>query len=457
MKYLIGLLLLLLTNLSYANNYLDKNLKKFNWNGIEVVWLEDSSFPTYNLTVYFSGGAIDESKNKIGITELMFNEMTSGTTRYSKKEILDVLEFYGTSFGASVTHEYSTFSLAGLVKDLEPSLKMVCHIFKNATYPVKEIKKTIKRAETGLKNIVNNHGGLASRVFREVSLQGTAYSSPVTGKLRTLKRIRAKDLHARLKHFNKKVKKRIYIKAPAGIAGVEKIISNDCGWSDNSKLTKPSLAKTKESTKDKNTIFFVPVPKANQAQIRIGTYLSSEQTKRDFTKNELASRYMGGGFTSVLMQELRVKRGLTYSAGAYASAQQMYGRTGINTFTKNETIVQTLNVIKEVIERESKEIPKANFSHLKRFLKGSYLLGLESSTAFLKNLLFFDHIGRPYGDIYKFPSEVDAVSLSEAQNKIKELYDWNKQTKLVLGNKKLIPVLKKAGFKVKVLDYKKYL
>jgi zinc protease len=203
-------------------------------------------------------------------------------------------------------------------------------------------------------------------------------------------------------------------------------------------------------------IYFVPV-EGNQAQIRIGNYLTTEQSKKDYTLNELASRYMGGGFTSVLVQELRVKRGLTYSAGAYASSQNTYGRAGISTFTKNKTIVETLNVIKEVIERESKNIPDQNFVYLRRFLKGSYLFGLESSTAFLKNLLFFDHIRRPYSDIYNFPNEVDNITKKQAQSKIKEIFGWDHQVKMVLGDKSLIKVLRKAGFKVKTLNYKGYL
>ena len=82
----------------------------------------------------------------------------------------------------------------------------------------------------------------------------------------------------------------------------------------------------------------MPVPKANQAQIRVGRYLTYDESKKDHELMSLASKYMGGGFTSRLMQELRVKRGLTYSAGAYASTQKTYGRSGISTFTKNNTL-----------------------------------------------------------------------------------------------------------------------
>ncbi len=453
MKYLL-LIFIICSNL-FAANYLDENLKKYKWDDLEVVWLEDSSFPTYDITFYFHSGALTEKKH--GVTQLMFDELTSGTTRYSRKEILDILEFYGASYGANVTHEYATFSLSGLVKDVEPSLKMVCHLFKTATYPVKEVNKTKARMRTGLKNLVNNHGALASRIFREVSLKETPYSSPVGGSLSSINKISARDLHTRLLEFNQTIKKKIYIKAPAGVKGIQNIIAKDCGWSGNKATATVKLPEVKKKSEKKDKLYFVAVPNANQAQIRIGTFLNSEQSSKDFTLNDLASRYIGGGFTSVLMQELRVKRGLTYTASAYSSSQSSYGRVGINTFTKNETIVDILKVTKEVIEKQTQSIPTQSFQYLKNYLKGTYLFGLESSSAFIKNLLFFDHVGRDYDEIYAFPKEVDDISIDQAKSKIGELFDWDVQTKLILGDKKLIKVLRKAGYKVEVLKYNKYL
>ncbi len=453
----ILLLIVVLSNYAFAGNYLDDNLKKLNWNGIEVVWLEDNTFPTYNFTAYFHAGALTDSKSKAGTTEFMFSELTSGTTRYTKKEILEALEFYGANYESNVTHEYATYSVSGLVKDITPTMMMVCHVFKNATFPVKEFRKTKKRALTALKNSVNNHGAIASRIFREVSLAGTGYETPVGGKIKTISKIKAKDLHSKLKFFSNKVKKKIYIKGPAEIKSLEKVISKNCGWSGKTSTTVVEAKKVKKPVSTNNTIYLVNVPKANQAQIRIGRYMTYDEVSKDHTDIEFASRFIGGGFTSRLMQELRVKRGLTYSASAYASGQKTYGRSGINTFTKNETIVETLKVIEDIIKVQSTKINPVNYEHSKRYLKGNYLFKLESSTAFLSNLLFFDHISRPYKDIYLFPKEIEQISIKKLAEVVGRLFSWNIQTKLIVGNKSLAKPLRKAGYKVKILNYKKYL
>ena len=85
--------LLLFSQLAFGKNYLDESLKKFTWNGIEVVWIEDDSLPTFDVIFYFGSGALDDSKNKIGLTELTFSEMTSGSSKFSQKQIVESLEF----------------------------------------------------------------------------------------------------------------------------------------------------------------------------------------------------------------------------------------------------------------------------------------------------------------------------------------------------------------------------
>jgi zinc protease len=201
----------------------------------------------------------------------------------------------------------------------------------------------------------------------------------------------------------------------------------------------------------------VPVPRANQAQIRFGRYITKDESHTAYELQSLAARHMGGGFTSRLMQELRVKRGLTYSVGAYISSQAAYGRSGITTFTKNETLVETFNVTKDVINKESIEIEEENFKHIKRFIKGNYLLGLESTSAFLETLLFFDHIGRDYKEIYQFANKIDQIKSEDMQKLIAQIFGFENQIRLVVGDKNLDKQLAKAGYKVKVLNYNDYL
>jgi zinc protease len=452
MKTLFIYLLLISTA---SANYLDDNLKKMNWGGIDVVWLEDDSLPTYDVTVYFNEGALGDSKELHGETEMMFSQLSSGTHRYSQKEIVESLEFYGANYGSKITHEYTTFSVSGLVKDFVPVMKMVCHLFDDATFPKKELVKVKSRALAGLKAMVSNHSSLASRAFRYESLKGSGFEMPTSGSMKSIKKLNSKHLASRLKFFNESAVKRIYIKGPKEAKVLKDIILNDCRWKQGKQVRKiPVVASLPLHDK----IIFVPVPNSNQAQVRIGRIIKTAEVQRGQEElKSFSANFLGGGFTSRLVQKLRVEKGLTYSAGSYASEQKNYGRSGISTFTKNETIVDLLKSIQEVVEKSSNDAETEPFLLSKKNIKGNYLLGLESTSDFLQNLLHFDHIEKKYEEIYEFSGVMDKVTKKDLEGMIKQLYSWEDQTILILGDKKLVKTLRKAGYKVDVKEYKNYL
>lgn len=438
-----------------AKNYLDENLRRLNWNGIDVVWLEDNSLPTYDVSIYFADGALGDQKGYAGLTELMFDQLSLGTNRYSQKEIVESLEYYGARYSSRVIHEYSTFSVSGLIKDIVPTMKMVCHMFSDSIFPKKELKKVKKRMMSEIQSVVSNHSQLAHIVFRKESLKGSGFEYPTGGTIQSIKKISSTDMTKRLTHFNKNVLKRVYIKGPSAIQKIQNIFEKDCGWKKASFEVKIPVVKKAPKGSE---ILFVSVPKANQAQVRIGRLIKTAEI--DGGKADLktfASNYLGVGFTSQLFRKLRLEKGLTYSVSSYVSEQKNYGRSGISTFTKNETILDLLDSTKRVIEKASVEISKQDFELSQKKILGNYLLSLESTSEFLNNLLYFDHIKRDYAEIYHFSKNMKNYNSDQLKKMIAEIFSWEKQSILILGNKNLIPKLKKAGYKVKSLNYKSYL
>jgi zinc protease len=453
-KLLLSLVLVCVSQIS-SGNYIDDNLKKLNWNGIEVVWLEDNSLPTYDFSVYFKEGAFGDSLEKFGETQLMFDQLSSGTSKYKQREILEKLEFYGANFDSSITHEFSSINVSGLVKDMKPTLKMMCHLFNSASFPEKKLESYKARIKSSIKNVVTKHSALANLIFRYESLKGSGYENPVKGNLKSIGNITRQDLISRLKHFNKNVVKRIYIKGPSEILGTESIVSNECKWNK----TNHSLPLQKVAKKTgRDEILFVSIPEANQAQIRVGRIMNSSEVEvNNHELKRFTSTFLGGGFTSRLVQRLRVEKGLTYSAGSYVSEQRTYGRSGISTFTKNESIVEMLSSIRGVLKESSQGVETSVFNMSKRHIKGNYLLSLESTSDFLQNLQYFDHVGRDYSEIYKFSHNIDKITPSALKSTVNSIFNWKDQVKLILGNKNLIKKLRKAGYKVKELNYKEYL
>ncbi len=170
-------------------------------------------------------------------------------------------------------------------------------------------------------------------------------------------------------------------------------------------------------------------------------------------------RNIGGGFTSVLTQEIRVKRGLSYGVGAVIGAQKTYGRALISTFTKNETILELIKVLESAIERNSGKNHKINpkqFDLVKQGMIGSYPFKFERTSSFLNELLMMDHTEQNYDEIFKFQDKVKSYTASDVAKTIENVFGKNKRTIFILGDKSLLQKIKKLG-NVEVLNYHDYI
>ena len=457
MKKIIVLLSLIIANQTIAAESVKNSIKKLNWNGIDVVYLEDNRFPTYDMVIYFADGALSDGKLP-GLTQHALNLIDSGTSKLSQKEILDQIDFLGTEVGFDVTHEYTTFNMAGLSKDLKTALGQTCSLFREASYPIDVVKSEIEKEKSGLKTLVSSPQALAERVYREVQMGQTPYSYPVSGKLKDLDSYTSNDLRTQADYFFNKVKKRIYITGPKSVLEAKDILIDVCKFKGSSEDFERKITYQKKLHKNPELVF-VPVPDANQVQVKIGRFLNSDEIS-DRNLALLASDFLGGGFTSKLMREVRVKRGLTYSIGAFISSQKEYGRAGISTFTKNETVNRLLEVIDGTVTSVKKGVTADELERTVTGLIGSHPFNFESNKAFLVQLLYLDHVGRDYDELFKFSDEIKTFSAKDVQAKIDQIFNLNKQTIFILGDKSLekkLRTLPKKFGKLKIVDYKEFI
>jgi zinc protease len=439
-----------LSTLSHAKDSFLDSVNRMNWDGLDVVWIEDDKFPKFTASIYFQDGALNDAFP--GVTQTTFDQLTAGTEKETQRQIAEFFDFYGANLRHSVTHEYSVMSIQALTKDIAPVMGKVCSLFREAKYPVNELKSHVSRAKSGLRNLVTSHAALADRVFRKVSLNETAYASPVEGTLESFDKMNSEILKSRLEALNK-TRKVLYIAGPKEIKDLRKVIKDECPWTNETKVS-PQVLKKPSS---ESAIYLVEVPSANQAQIRIGRYMTASEFKGKYDVLQFMSRFFGGGFTSKLVQELRVKRGLTYSAGAYVSMQRDYGRAGIMTFSKNETAAEAIAIIRDVFQDvSSRKFELKEFNHQKSHQIGGYAFGFEETSAFLGQVMLYDHQNRDLRELVNFPENIKKLEPSSLASASFEAFPWEKLTIVVVGDKSLVKSLSRIR-PVRVIKYEDYL
>lgn len=453
MKYFIALLAL--TNIAFAKEAFLDSVHRMKWdlgknNEIDVVWIEDDKFPKFTASIYFQDGALNDSLS--GVTQTTFDQLSAGTSKETQREIAEYFDFYGVNLRHYVSHEYSVYSVQALTRDIKPVMSKVCEIFSDAQYPQNELNSHISRAKSSLKNLVTNHASLADRVFRKVSLEDTPYSQPTEGTLTSLEKLSPTLLKTRLESLNK-TRKVLYLAGPKDVKNIKDVIAKNCNWTNETKVTPQAIRKPTPQS----SIYLVEVPNANQAQIRIGRYMTSNEFKGKYDSLQFLSAFLGGGFTSKLVQELRVKRGLTYSAGAYVSMQRDYGRAGIMTFSKNETAAEAISIVRDVFtDVSSGKIEEKEFTHQKGHQIGGYAFGFEETSAFLGQIMLYDHQSRNLQELVDYPERIGKLTMTELASSNLETFPWDKLTIVVVGDKSLAKSLSRIR-PVRVLKYEDYL
>ena len=453
----LSLLLLSLSLVAKSSDYGKSRIKKMSWQGIDVTWLQDDRFPTYSIQIYFADGALGDGKSP-GLTQTTFNLLSSGTSQFDQKKIADDFEYLGASFGASVSHEQTTYSISGMLKDLNPTMTKICHLFNDATYPPKELNNYKKRRKSHLENLVNSHDSLSNRAFREISLSGTPYQNPVNGKLKNLNHITSKKLTKALSRFNLKVKKRIYISGPEEALSIKGTILEKCGWNPNASFVRKTQLPQKNSPSSGPKIHLVTVPRANQSKVLIGRYLHKSELTEQNEMHSLMATILASDYASLLMKELRVKRGWVYYAHSYSGRQRDYGRAMISTATDNKNLIPLLKEIRNSLQiLVDRKFPSPKqFEIFQNSLAQKHPFRFQHENYYLSQLSNLDHLGKNYSELYLFPQRIRSYSLQDVANLTKKIFSWKKQTIVILGPASLKKNLERIG-KVTVTSYKKYL
>lgn len=432
----------LLSLSAVAADFRKDEVHRLDWSGHKATWLNDERYPMATFSIYFADGALRDLAKEAGTTQTVFDLLFSGTPKYSQQELSEFFDFYGVSFGANVTHEYSVLTFSALVKDLPEVVDRFCHVVREADFPRQELIPHKQRTIAKIRNMVGQHAALAERAFRAVMMKGSSYEYPTDGSVASLELMRSERLKDRWAELRDGAVKRFYIKGPKEALFIKDKFLSSCGWKTAS--TQSYRLKNPLSAMG-HRIFFVPVKGANQAQVRIGRYLAHGEARDPDERLNFATDYLGGGFTSKLIQEVRVKRGLTYSVSSYVSLQAEYGRSGISTFTKNETIGELLALLRDILNNSSNpsNLVAEDIDHVKKFVIGNYPFAFEGSDKFLLQLLSLDHNGEELDKLYRFPERVQALGPVELADGIRKLFTWDEQVIVVVGDPSIRSALEK--------------
>ncbi len=318
-------------------------------NGIIVYLLEEHEFPIIEISVWIRTGSIYEPADKVGLAEITGAVMrTGGTTSKTGDELDEILESLAASVETSIGGDSGSASMSVLKEDLDTGLSILADVLINPAFREDkiELEKVQHRSTIARRN--DNPTGITAREFRKL-IYGAGSPYARTTEYDTINNITRDDLVAFYQKYfhpnNVKIGVLGDFDSEAMLAKIREVFKE---WEpvEIDFPEKPAIPETYA-----RKVALVNKDNVNQTNIRMG-HIGWLRKNEDYPALVVMSQILGIGFSSRLMNTIRVEKGLAYSVGNnYGAGYDLPGIFLISCGTKSQTTVMTIEAILEEVEK----------------------------------------------------------------------------------------------------------
>jgi len=376
---------------------------------VPVVFEEGNFIPIVSLQLVFTNAG-HLSNTKDGLADMSAKLLNEGTKKEGSVGFAQKLDDHAVDVSAHVGRESFVFEVSALKSEFPYAIERLKELLKDPNY-TDEALAQVKRQKIGwLTQKKSDFDYIAALKLRETLFKGTALGRPYDGTIKSVESITLDDI----KNF---------ISTHLGYNNAIVVIGGDISFPEASGyvdeilplLPKVKKEKTKHFTaSDKKETVLIPED-TQQAYIYFGAPFNYSYKEKDQYKAKIAEYLLGGaGFGSRLMEEIRVKRGLTYGAYSalrrtkYASYLSGYLQTKLSTQDEARALVQ-----KVVDDFVNKGITAEELEAAKQFLVGSEPLRVETLSQRLNRAFNEYYYGRPLGFSKEQLKKIETVTLEE--------------------------------------------
>lgn len=352
-------------------------IKHINIKGVEipVIFEEQKSLPILNLQLVFQNSGYIQDKDKNGLVSLSSKLLNEGTKELGATKFAEQLDENAITINTSNGFETLVIELSSLKEESKKAINLLNDLLKSPNFSEDTLNKLKTIQIGGLKRKENDFDYIAQNQLKSILFKNTPLENPAAGSVDSISKIKLKDIET-------------FINQTLCLNNLIIVAGGDFNLSEFESLIKPILDNLKvgekaqaqeiifSSKKDEKTL----IKETEQAYIYFGSSFNINSKDEENYKAKVASFILGGsGFGSRLMEEIRVKRGLAYSA--YGSISINKSHTYFNGYlqTKNESADEAQKLVSQIVaDFVEKGVTKEELDAAKNFLTGSEPLRSET-------------------------------------------------------------------------------
>ncbi len=397
-------------------------------NGLIVVTERMPSVRSISVGIWLRTGSRQESAAENGISHFLEHMVFKGTRTRSAEEIARSADAIGGHLDAFTAKEYTSFSIKVLDEHLPRAFDVLSDLVKNPLLRPDHIARESQVIREEIKMVEDTPDDLVHEVFTENFWRGHALGRPILGTRATVSTF---DRRRLVRYFRRHYAPNNMLITAAGNLEHRRIVD----------LAEQAFGDVPAGPELGQGPVPVPYPRIShrhkknleQVHVLLGTPAYAQNHDSRYPAYVL-NTILGGGMSSRLFQNIREERGLAYAVFSGLSTFKDVGILSIYAGTGTDKARTVVQLVIEELRRLKGELPPAEeVQRAKDFLKGSMLLGLESTGSRMSNLARQEmYFGRQVS-LDEIASRVDAVTAEAVQQVAKELFSTERIALTILG------------------------
>jgi len=402
-------------------------------NGLTVIVMPTRRLPLVDLRMVVRAGSVDDPAGKEGLASLTADLMTQGAGNRTARQIAEDIEFVGGDLAADADAEQIVVTCEVLRKDLATGLEIFRDVIVSPTFTPDDFQRKKDEALGEIASERDDPATVANNQLLPFAWGKHPLGHPPIGWEASVGLITRDDVagfHARTVRPDRALLAVVGDVDPQSV--IASIKSAFAGW-------KKSDGKAGESysapvQQGGRRVLIVSKPEVTQTQIRL-VCPGVPRNHPDYYPIRVANTILGGGFTSRLVNEIRVVQGLTYSIRSSFTMNRRAGLYGITTFTRNATLRKTIDAtLAEVRKLRDQGPTDAELDKAKRYITGQYPIGLQAPDDLAEALLDVEFYGLPPDYIQTFATRINAVTMADVRRALKSYFCVDELSILVVSN-----------------------
>lgn len=399
--------------------------------GIKAWLVEEKAIPLMAMNFSFRSASAEDPAGKEGVSEFLTGMMDEGAGEVLSQEFQKRRDELAFRMSFSSGNDFFEGGFQSLTRNRKPSVDLLKLAITAPRFDPAPLERVRQQFLLNVREKEQDPQTIASQAWMENILPGDPYARRSEGTLATMSAITADDLRTAHRRIFNRDTLQVAVVGDITAAELGPLLDDVFGGLPEKAPEVVKLPPAKPANGPKLQVTERDMP---QSVIVFG-HEGILRSDPEFIPAYVMSEILGsGGLTSLLSEEIREKRGLTYGVSFGLAPMQRVGLYVGMLQTKNSSAAEALQAARDVLAAFADRGPsQEQLDEAKTFLTGSYALRFSSNSAIANQLLALqqERLGIDY--VQKRNALVEAVTLDQVKAQARRLLHPDRLIVSVVG------------------------